>query len=201
MGRGRERGRGDSVLHVAVANGNDGTAEMLIEQNADIESKSDCDGMTPLMRTAEMDQPKCARMLLDHGANLAALDKKGHTALHWAFLHSADVAQILLERGGKPCAWNCLKCANALRRREEAAATGSGKSGGGSDKSGGGSGGGSGNHHGGGGGGGGGSALGEPPAKHQGIAATKAPKPPVQPPIDRSKLDKIELDRLDIAQV
>ena len=103
---------------------------------------------------------------------VAALDKKGHTALHWARLHSKGAEKLLLERGAKPCAWNCAKC---KRRRDEppAGSGGGGSSGGGSVSNGSGSG----SSHSGGQGGGG--ALADPPAK-QGIAATR-PKQPVTP--------------------
>lgn len=190
-GRGNERGRGDTVLHIACSNGNTALVELLLPRGADIEAHSDCDGMTPLMRAAEMDHPECARLLLENGASVTALDKKGHTALHWARLHSKGAEKLLLERGAKPCAWNCAKC---KRRRDEppAGSGGGGSSGGGSVSNGSGSG----SSHSGGRGGGG--ALADPPAK-QGIAATR-PKQPVTPPVDRSRLDKVELDRLDVAQ-
>ena len=59
---------------------------------------SNSDGFTPLMRACEYDELACAEVLLDMGAKINAVDHKGHTALHWAFIHSPRITKLLLER-------------------------------------------------------------------------------------------------------
>jgi len=88
-----------------------------------VEGHSSSDGMTPLMRACELDHFDCARVLLfEGGASVTTLDRKGHTALHWAYIHSDRIAEMLIDRGAKGCEWNCLKCKHHQRRLESDAA-------------------------------------------------------------------------------
>ena len=113
------KNRGDTSLHIATANGRTETVKMLINGGSILNSRSDSDGFTPLMRACEHDQLSCAILLLDAGASITAKDQKGHTPLHWALICSEQITEELLERGAKPCSWKCLKCKANLRKRNE----------------------------------------------------------------------------------
>jgi len=158
------RCRGDTALHGAAAKGNPGACRLLIQADADIDIGSNSDGFTPLMRACEYDELACAEVLLDMGAKINAVDHKGHTALHWAFIHSPRITKLLLEHGAKPCAWNCLKC--KLHRRGAGAADDG--------------------------------ARDTPPKPHD-VSATRSRGAAPIKPVDKSKLSREELDRLDVA--
>ena len=54
--------------------------------------------MTPLLEAAYRGNTDIAELLLSHGANLAAKDSDGFTALHKAADHGkAEVVQLLLD--------------------------------------------------------------------------------------------------------
>ena len=176
------RCRGDTALHTAAANGQEPTVRLLIKLGSDLESFSDSDGFTPLMRCCEYDQLECALVLLEQGASVAALDKKGHTPLHWSMMYSERITEVLLARGAKPCSWNCLKCKANVRKWGNRAGQSGTTSAADADSS-------------------------QPsPKKGDGSGSQRAsetprrsmPAAPPQP-VDRSKLSNAELDRLDIA--
>lgn len=76
--------RGDSILSIAAANENFSLVKLLLQRNADLESQNDA-GETPLMIASSLMQTwerrRCIDVLIDHGANMEACDKKGDTAL------------------------------------------------------------------------------------------------------------------------
>jgi ankyrin repeat protein len=57
--------------------------EALFQAKCDINA-ADSNGRTPLMYAARYNQPTAVRLLLEHGANVKALDKSGMTALDLA---------------------------------------------------------------------------------------------------------------------
>ncbi len=75
------------------------------------------------------DSPDCVKMLLSHGVNVMARDKKGNTAIHTASNTNApESLKLLLEHGGDPnyqnmfnraplhksCKHGTIDCANIL---------------------------------------------------------------------------------------
>ncbi|DBA00319.1 TPA: LOW QUALITY PROTEIN: hypothetical protein N0F65_001514 [Lagenidium giganteum] len=57
---------------------------------------------TPLHWAAIIGAKTAAQILLDHGANPNAVDRKGRTPLHWAARNNhVEVVQLLLQRGAK----------------------------------------------------------------------------------------------------
>ena len=114
--------RGDTALHMAATNGALSTMKVLIESGANLNSHADSDSFTPLMRTCEHGQVEACKLLLDAGASLdgkESMDRWGHTPLHWALIHCAEITEILIARGAKACQWKCKKCSENLRKRNK----------------------------------------------------------------------------------
>ena len=129
----REKGRGDTVLHVACASGQLEVTKLLIQQTCDINMHSDSDGNTPLMRcceggqygrinfNAEKKYLECAGQLVDAGCDLNVMNFSGQTALHVAFQYrETAIADFLIRAGAKPCRTKCQKCALNIKIRSRA---------------------------------------------------------------------------------
>ena len=80
---------GVTPLHLAVTFNNVELARLLLENGADIDRKDNYYSMTPLMSAAQSvgryDDPAIVELLLDKGANISIKDKKGDTALKYAW--------------------------------------------------------------------------------------------------------------------
>jgi len=88
-----------SALHVAVLQGANELARMLLLRGADVEHKTHR-GVTPLLVAAYHRKEDMAKRLLDYGANVKATDAIGSTALHMAAGRSSlNVTKLLLEYG------------------------------------------------------------------------------------------------------
>lgn len=57
--------------------------EMLLAKGADVHHRGDQDQSTALHRAANGRKPAVVRLLVEHGADVGALDKTGQTPLHW----------------------------------------------------------------------------------------------------------------------
>jgi hypothetical protein len=65
---------GNTALHLAVGNGREACAALLLSRGADVAAKS-ATGNTPLHAAALFAQPACVSALLEHGADCSALNE------------------------------------------------------------------------------------------------------------------------------
>ncbi|KAJ5318518.1 hypothetical protein N7476_004938 [Penicillium atrosanguineum] len=86
-GESRKVPSGPNNLHRAVQSGNAKVVRLLLEHNADCNSK-DHDGLTPLMCAVTGDHEEVLELLLSHGACIGHVDKTNWSALHWAVFHN-----------------------------------------------------------------------------------------------------------------
>jgi ankyrin repeat protein len=84
-------------LSIAVAKSDLNTVKKFIEFGADIEVKTEVNGMTPLMYAARYNNTSMIKLLLDNGADVTAVSKLGFTALKYAELSGATAATELLK--------------------------------------------------------------------------------------------------------
>ncbi|TVY90479.1 Ankyrin repeat domain-containing protein, partial [Lachnellula willkommii] len=84
--------------HIAARKGNDPILALLIQQNADLNSK-DNDGRTPLVYAVIEGHHRIVTTLLAHGARIDEVDCDDRSALHWAVLHQREeILKLLLQR-------------------------------------------------------------------------------------------------------
>jgi ankyrin repeat protein len=79
-------------------------AERLLAAGMD-PNRGDVDGFTPLHLAAQQGALSAARLLLDHGARVDAVDRFGNTPLWTAVFNSrgcGDLIALLRERGANP---------------------------------------------------------------------------------------------------
>lgn len=89
---------GASLLHHAAEFSDDDLMKLLLERRADA-NLADSAGDTPLMKASDA---KTIEMLVEHGANINAIDLDRRTALMWAIGQGkVDVVRTLLEHGAK----------------------------------------------------------------------------------------------------
>ncbi|WP_282117463.1 ankyrin repeat domain-containing protein [Cellulophaga baltica] len=84
-------------LSIAVAQSDLSTVRKFIEFGADIEVKTEVNGMTPLMYAARFNNVDMIKLLLDNGADKEAVSKLGFTASKYAELSGATAALALLK--------------------------------------------------------------------------------------------------------
>jgi len=90
---------GDTPLHVAAGEGQMEALELLLNWEADIESKNRV-GSTPLHRAASNGQVAAVKKLLENGGNVDATNKSGSTPLHCASYGGfVEIAKLLCEHG------------------------------------------------------------------------------------------------------
>lgn len=89
---------GATVLHRAVQTGNSKVTRLLLEHNADCDSK-DSAGLTPLSCAVIGGNEEILELLLSHGAGISHIDNAHQSALHWAVLHKRHkILEKLLKR-------------------------------------------------------------------------------------------------------
>ena len=128
----KPRHMGDTALHAACGGGNFEVVEVLLQHEANVNSTSNSDGSTPLMRACEgmdgVDRSRlieCVKLLLAsprldlHQANFA-----GRNALHVALDNRMlEAADMLLDAGAKACenaGRRCTRCMLGIKSRERA---------------------------------------------------------------------------------
>ncbi len=75
---------GDTLLHRATQVGSLDVIEAVLELDVDLEAV-DRDGRTPLLAAVHQENPDSVRLLVAHGANVAAVDHEGNSAEALAF--------------------------------------------------------------------------------------------------------------------
>ncbi|KAJ5360324.1 hypothetical protein N7517_009515 [Penicillium concentricum] len=78
---------GPTVLHQAVQTGNSKVVCLLLEHNADCNSKDNA-GLTPLLCAVIGGYEEIVELLLSHGADIEHVDNAHWSALHWAVFHN-----------------------------------------------------------------------------------------------------------------
>jgi hypothetical protein len=107
---------GLSCLSIAVFYGHHEIAVHLIAARANIEVKTKSDS-TALIIAAQFGQDKCVKLLINAGADLAAVDSCGRTALQCAC--NAECRDLLLAARDKSTMPNKIAKAEAARRLSE----------------------------------------------------------------------------------
>lgn len=83
-------------ISIAVAQSDVDAVIKFLEFGADIEVKTEVNGMTPLMYAARYNNVEMISLLLNNGADATATSKLGYTALQYAELAGAtDAAKLL----------------------------------------------------------------------------------------------------------
>ncbi len=78
-----------------------GDIRKLLDRGAEVDARDEDQG-TPLMRAAEGDNKKVARLLLERGADIHARDEEGKTALmHCCYGGNRKLTTLLLEAGAE----------------------------------------------------------------------------------------------------
>jgi ankyrin repeat protein len=94
---------GRSVLSIAASQGERGSVDVLIAHGADVNTRLGKHGFSPLHSGAITCNLEACRSLLDAGADVAAKDKEGQTALHLLAHYSPnfrkELVDFLVERG------------------------------------------------------------------------------------------------------
>ena len=72
--------------------------KLLLDKNADVESKDDKYGQTPLSWAAEKGHEVVVKLLLDKNADVESKDKYGRTPLSWAAKNGHEAVVKLLLR-------------------------------------------------------------------------------------------------------
>lgn len=95
---------GETPLLAAIARDRHAIMQQLLEAGANVNNKSLLHkGLTPLMHAARLGREKASILLLDHGANIDAVDNGGKTALmHAAEVGRKNIIELLLSRGADP---------------------------------------------------------------------------------------------------
>ena len=75
---------GLTALMIAASRGNDGIVNTLLHSNAEVDKLHYYSGMTALMFAVRNNKVKCAKLLLENGANATIENKEGKTSIDFA---------------------------------------------------------------------------------------------------------------------
>ncbi|XP_047455020.1 B-cell lymphoma 3 protein homolog [Mugil cephalus] len=91
---------GLSPLHLAVLQGRQDLAKMLLEAGADINAMDFKSGQSPLMHAVESNNPDMVHFLIENGCDVNSQSYSGNTALHSACGRGqVDTVRLLLKSG------------------------------------------------------------------------------------------------------
>jgi ankyrin repeat protein len=98
----KDKSFGRAPLSWAIENGNEAVVKLLLEHNADVQTK-DKSGRTPLILASEKGFEAIARLLIDKNAHVRSRDRDfGRTSLSWASKHGHEaVVRLLLDKGAE----------------------------------------------------------------------------------------------------
>ena len=89
-----------TATFVAATYGHVAVLSCLVENGADVNTRSTVNNFSPLMKASENGHMNVVTFLVGHGGNMDLQDKDGNTALHYAFRRKfLDVAHKLLTLG------------------------------------------------------------------------------------------------------
>lgn len=91
---------GRSMMHEAAGSGHSELLEWLLCQGGDPNCGMSSSGGTPLHAAVSSGMTQCVQILLDHGADVLAVDSSGTTAIHVAGVHSRRNILITLNSVG-----------------------------------------------------------------------------------------------------
>jgi ankyrin repeat protein len=99
------KSRGElTALHHAALHGHDLVVQLLMEEGADLETKTES-GWTALHFAAFHGDQTVVQLLLDEGADVEAKTEWRETALHVTSLQNhAEVIRLIIDKGGSPTA-------------------------------------------------------------------------------------------------
>lgn len=86
-------------LMFAVMNGDTEQVKHLLEKGALVD-ETDTEGRTPLMAAVYQNHVPIAEVLIQHGADLYAIDKSGYSVLYYAAVHGKFESTYLLVESG-----------------------------------------------------------------------------------------------------
>lgn len=90
-------------LFRAADTGDSDGIKLLIQKGVKVNAKSFIDSLTPLHIAARRGGVETARILIENGADVNAIEKASETPLHWAAERGHEkTAKLLLEKGASP---------------------------------------------------------------------------------------------------
>jgi len=101
----------DSLLHVAASRSNIDLVKLLLSNHAEINSRNDNTGATPLHQAAMYGHLRITEILIANKASINPKDKNGLTPLDYALLFDSSITkpnpviEILKKNGGKRTDW------------------------------------------------------------------------------------------------
>lgn len=96
----REKDSGQTLLHLAAANGHNQIIKYLIEKKKLDMNIKDTNNSTPLHYAAAKNQDEVVKYLIEKGANIKSENNNGYTAFNFAAVNGHNnVIRILLEKG------------------------------------------------------------------------------------------------------
>ncbi len=101
---------GETALHWWAIENHLDAVKLLIGRGAQVDTKSDIIGPTPLMCASSLGLANMVQLLIDSGADVGAIDVHGDTPMHYAASSNRpEMIKQLLRNGGDPAAKNLME--------------------------------------------------------------------------------------------
>jgi uncharacterized protein len=92
-----------SILHDAIKSNQMNMLQGVLDRNPDLLDEPDENGITPVLYATKRNRVRGLMELLERGAKIEVVDRKGFTVLHWACRRGfTDCVRILLNEGALP---------------------------------------------------------------------------------------------------